>query len=69
MMTNYDYKRLVERRDRIRKEICTIMKRKDYYTNQEAYKRVRGLTGLESYLTYQIEVMEDEFSSIHVKEW
>ena len=68
MMTNYDYKRLVERRDRIRKEICTIMKRKDYYTNPDAYKRVRGLTGLESYLTYQIEGMEEKFDRIYAEE-
>jgi hypothetical protein len=68
MMTNYDYKRLVEKRDMVRKEIYTIMKRKDYYTNPDAYKRVRGLTGLESYLTYQIEGMEEKFNRIYAEE-
>ena len=68
MINNYDYKKLLERRDRVRNEIYTIMKRKDYYTNPDAYKRVRGLTGLESFLTYQIEGMEAKFNSIYPEE-
>lgn len=67
MMKIYNLYNLEEKRERCRKEINTLMRRRDYYTDSSLYDRVKALTGLEMYLTYSIEKMKDELDSIDDK--
>ena len=55
---NYELERLVEKRDKTRKEIRDLMRSKSYYTDDSLYEKVRALTGLDTYLSYQIEILE-----------
>jgi hypothetical protein len=68
-MKNLNYDLLVKRRDRVREEICTLMHKKDYYSNPELYKRVKALTGLETFFTYQIEIMDEKAKDIYPEEY
>ena len=65
MVRNCELDRLEAKRETVRKEINRLMKRKDYYSNIEVYKRVSALTGLECYLTYRIEALYDRVNSIY----
>lgn len=66
-MTNFNLVSLNTKRDRVRKEINRIMNSKDYYTDNSKYERVKALTGLETYLTYSIEKMEQRISDVNDK--
>lgn len=61
---NYELERLMEKRDKTRKKIRDLMKSKSYYADNSLYEKVRALTGLETYLSYQIEVLEARIASI-----
>ena len=59
-----EIERLEWKREKVRKEINRLMKRKDYYDDINVYKRVSALTGLECYLTYSIETIENKIRNI-----
>lgn len=61
---NYELERLVEKRDKTRKKIRDLMRSKCYYTDNSLYEKVRALTGLETYLSYQIEVLEAKIAIV-----
>lgn len=59
---------LETKRDNVRAEIRKLMRRKDYYTDDKLYKKVAALTGLEVYLTYQIETAVTEIESMKISD-
>jgi len=63
-MTNTRLEHLIATRERVRKDINKLMKSHDYYTNSSKYDKVRGLTGLETYITSCIEDIERRIAKL-----
>lgn len=57
---------LETKRDNVRAKIRELMGREDYYTDDKLYKKVAALTGLEVYLTYQIETAVKNIESMEI---
>lgn len=58
MYYNYKLEEAMAKRNKVRAEINKLMKRKDYYNNNNLYRKVSALTNFETYLTYVIEELE-----------